>query len=1805
MSNLTLGLLLSGFGADDLWSLLNQLGLFDFSGDTSGGGTSDPFAGLKGLLSLLGSFVPSTEWDSLLRELGIWSTWEGDFQQFDIWVTPYIFGIPLTFYFNGLDFVSGLVNLENLLATGQLLGGEFVQLCLYENQSYGNPYTYIQGYDSSYNTGPYRDFIGIAPYGATDNWGWAPIGWDPGGYEYGNPINNYLPDKGADYKKSFLSRLISTVPVELDIDVLGLDPMDFTFSFSFPVLWFSIPVDIRILLDFDPELFMRIRLEGNPSQLTYLFEDQGIPLFGLAAHFVGGDLVGLVSDLVDSLTNPAGTGTGGGGTNETTELPELDFVTLFQSFLNAKVDLLHYWKYLVDPEFMKASDWYLDPGFVDINATYPTLIWDNDPNIPGDGDAIPDEYPWYRFMIPIYNQINPDLGPDTTAGRNPPLLDYLTPNGPPGSGKWREEPDGIPDGIQHYWYDTPYAYVNMTVRLTDPWLNIHPMAWNDVPGPGYYEYTVPGVGTIRWGDDPWEQVPLLQTAPGTGISAAAWDNTGIPQLYLVPTGTTPGIIGSATYYPLPQPPGTGPDRYPNIWNCFNITLNQTDYRFGYWTAKYDPVLGKTYRYLETQPFWDLLSYAIYPQLMDLLDWVAPLITDLVMDLLSPSSGGGGGGGYSGSFGYDYYHLLENASVYSKFGIDAYQPLCVLGMLQWLWDGAGTYWNGSATVPYIEPYTIPDLQGALDWLADHGFTIDFLIRNLDKIFEMFSIDSETGEETAGAVDLTGDLANLFSPEALTNIVNTIEDYFREVVAQNPDGSPNRTKATLISLDILKDMSNILDIYPIKALRGALNYLMPRLLASGSAGGGTGGTSLDVNQLDLGTFLEQSGIMDLIFENQSKMNSLNLTLSIHASTINLYLFGQVIEGVPIDIEFPLDLASLFGGESSSEGTGETGGTDMLNDLPISFPEGGLPYIELSTFNGPFNISFYLYNTSIAGGKIPVINTNVTIGEIWYNETTGVYIFNRTQSSYEYEMGIWGWTDPDTQGIYRTYIRPNSFLRSDSSGLVYYSSVIEEDDFGWVDPYIYIHVEKPNEYTEDFYWWNVTGYPLQRTLAGNRPPYKARWIDDGRDISVQSPNTLPSDVIDIDADSYWEIFARVEIDGYNMPTHDVVYVKAGTVKDVSALAPGGGTTVQINASHTVAKQTWNVFLSRDQTKYIVNEEITPTGKTVTYPTISQVISGFHFRAQNWNDDSIYRLIVDYENLTGAIENLYTFNLNSVLGADSGTATYPIEPSGFDWSPVSGPTKFLTLDFSPTVAAESYGNYKYGLIDIDASNFVNKTIKSVTIDLTVTKGPDLSGTETTRTISESPLFTIPSVTKTYYFTEDFATTNVIIQGSPNNLNQKNATSAWFNYTANIPDNAFLNGIDWAVSANEIISGSSNTSQVAEVIIEYYNETDGKWWQLFHATPGSTFYTPYIAGYVNPPYLYDWGELWVLGALNHPHENRPIGPDDELYLTRRGHAHAYSAVFENISLIRFAARITENPTAADDGIGWTTGTRNYNTSAWVSFMFYPFLDNWGLDKIEIDEGFVSDFDIQVELYDPLNNIQNLRSWEYPTVSVQYELMGPLVSDISIDDSSIFAAKYIVYLEAWDSLVRAHGGHGDILFQDNATAGTQRLLPLNNPPNISTWIEVVDLEAKMYINVTIDAGQTLRNYFLKMDISPGLGYEGVGYTSNYRFSIGSQPQQSDALRKIGAYPAKKVLATNDLGFPVSLQVGIADLEAFPSQYRLLYILTFDVSPQFLLNTTAHERFYFTAAWEKAEGSYEVRFDKNEFPTPAIIDVVFA
>jgi len=306
-----------------------------------------------------------------------------------------------------LDAIIGrLLNLEKFLATGILellpdfMGGgepmEMMRLCILENQTYSNPWYYYPGYDSSANHGPYEEFNG---WDSSDNWGWVPLTWDPGDPNADPPT---YPQKGADYPKSYIQNIISALPLAIDIDIpeveITVEDISLFGLVTFD-LYLNLPIDLPI----------RLRLQGNPWYLVKYFEDVGMSLFGVATHFVGPTLKDLIIDIIA----PSGEGTNESAADTFDEIISkvlADPVTLIESVFNSGCDFMHALKFFFDPKYMPASEWmvdssYVDPGFVlgEENLTGPTLYWDKMPNL-GDNDEIPDEFPWYRFSIPVFNQ---------------------------------------------------------------------------------------------------------------------------------------------------------------------------------------------------------------------------------------------------------------------------------------------------------------------------------------------------------------------------------------------------------------------------------------------------------------------------------------------------------------------------------------------------------------------------------------------------------------------------------------------------------------------------------------------------------------------------------------------------------------------------------------------------------------------------------------------------------------------------------------------------------------------------------------------------------------------------------------------------------------------------------------------------------------------------------------------------------------------------------------------------------------------------------------------------------------------------------------------------------------------------------------------------------------------------------------------------------------------------------------------------------------------------------------------------------
>ncbi|MHA1378173.1 MAG: hypothetical protein ACTSRG_07305 [Candidatus Helarchaeota archaeon] len=1453
MSKLVLWLMQSGFDAEALYKLLADLGILDLT-ELSGGGSGDPndmTAGINALIPILGTFCPPGEWLSLLRSLGIWSTWEGYFEMVTTVILDVILIGEIRFDIDVANLLGGsLVNLEKLLATGIMeilpnfgmasidLPFNF-QLSLNENQSYGNPWYYQMGYDSSANLGPWLQ--GQTGSSADcDNWGWVPLGWDPGGNPttnpqnpWGDPDKNYTSDKGSAYKKDFISRLVSYLPLAIDLDLPTIDIQDM-YMHIIDLGIADVSMILNMMLPID--LSVRLRMEGNPAGLVELMENQGISLMGYINHLYP-DANQWIYDAFGSLAG----GGGGTGEEEIIDFDQLDLTQFFDTYLSSGIDLYQVFQYMLDPDFLPTSKWYLDPAYMmwDINASGPDLIdnplpytlywdydWNNDPlgvlpyggyNVTqtkyfGDGDFIPDEYPWYRFTIPALNQENPNRGPGTyqqaDINRYPPIVDDITPIGYPGQGYYMQAPDGIPDGLQHYWFDTPYAFVNATInRASDPWVNIDPLQWDNTPGAGYYTWTYGG-DTYYWGDQapahprrpgfPYEQVPLIS-------GASDWDTKWAP------------LYQSGTVAPDPSIAQVNVDGYPDIWDCFQYTLDQVDARFGYWDYNRTDksIDGTGYDYLDCLPFWTLMSLGVTPHIPGAIDTFN--IPSMMTDVTAAVSANMGSDYwhrieynqtyrwfepnwvYWDNYGFEYdsnttlnsnnsdqywrgMSIMENATtVFDEYGnliwtdygngtLRIWDPvnyygtlydvdLSPFGMLQWIWEGAGdvvkvkkegSTWKSYLT-KYLAPYSTPDLEGTLNWLSGKGLGMNNILDMLPQIIEEFS---GTGQ--------TSSMESLLTTDTIVSAMQTMEDYFRRVPgtlnrtdwAINHDHNSenaylnitqNRTRAAEIILGMLSSLPEVIDINPSKATRGLLSYLMPRLgdIFGTSTIGGEGGTT-DMLQ-GLSDLLHNSGLIDIIFQDTSKLRNLAFDLSIQNTYLNITLNGWDIINFDLDgISIPVNVTSLGETLQGSDISSTDTGSSLPISLPIDFVK-PLPYIELSTFNGPYSVEF---ESVFANGTI-VPNVEVSHGEVQYwedpkNPDNHSYYFNVTV----YNSSRIGWYDdlgqPSAPPTAHLYITNGTYAmtHTDGSGKLNISGNIVTDSFGWVDPYVYIHCE-PIDSNVFYYWWNVTTNSTQLTLGGNREIGEARWVYDKNgevpDLIIQQSTPFNGNVTNIDNDPWYEIFARVEIDDTHMDAvQKIVFMANGTIDTIN-VSHGLDYNIRLWDSYELQDKVWPIEGSGGNTKYTFDQAVTPDGSNVIYPTGPKVITGIRVNSGNWIDDTltkaqiyyydvedssytnpIYLLNWDIRKNASWIEENYTgANRASLLYQyQTDTWTHDETPGNWEWSLTGSIDRsggledwandLVTFQLNETTyGGQDYTNL-YRILDYDMffSNFSQKTL-------------------------------------------------------------------------------------------------------------------------------------------------------------------------------------------------------------------------------------------------------------------------------------------------------------------------------------------------------------------------------------------------------------------------------------------------------------------------------------------------------------------
>ncbi|NHI92287.1 MAG: hypothetical protein EAX96_07265 [Candidatus Lokiarchaeota archaeon] len=2012
MSDLSFALQQSGIDAEIVWAILMDVLGFELTkGWTESGDATALLGDLGDILTIAGAMSPPGEWISFLRELGIWSNWEGEMPLELIITVLGMIDIPLSLG----DLLGPLVNLEKLLATGQLellpellglIGMDplifEVPLSTQEIWGYGNPFMYEAGYDSSYNTGPYHESQDIwyadpatGESSSNDNWGWVPAGWDPGGLIYGNPNRNWSSLTGKDYPRGFMQNMIANVPLAVDVDIASMTIPEMELI-DLGIIAVSL-ADTTIPLD----LQIRLRLEGNLQNFVEVFEDYGIPLIGFGDHMYDGNLdIELLEMLNPTTPTPAGEGTW----LDMIPFEDIDIGNILEAALDTGVQIQHILQYMLDPEFMPGHRFFLDGSHVtwDFWIEYPVgsgnyievdnptpynLFWETDytddavwastpypdaaqdinqpPGHPdqvhfcfGDGDGIPDEYPWYRFVLPSANQIDPHQGPGLYDApetvRNPPIIDYLTPNGFPGQGRWILEPDGIPDGIQHYWYDTPFAYVNTTPGADLPWSNIPPDYWNNEntagadngawewdimlnPGVGlYYRWTLNnGESYHYWGENtpseyyeyramfPVQQFPLID------LPDTYWDNSNIgdgisyPDLYLSydsysgqpNTGTAPvhSSISDINY------------EYPDIWDGFTYACHKEDYRMGYWESVIDPITGESHNVLNTDQFWKWLSYSVTPHLPGLLDFLD--LSSSIGDLVGSLTSGLGVG--SSSLGVDYWHQIRynesyryfepgwkylenrgfeyisnvtggesnNTDIYGFKGIsiingaltaineqnlpvwttypngsffiwdnssyfgNSYQTdLNPLGLLQWIWDGASdvfnmeyntTYWN-AVDGKYLMPYSTPNLTGALNWLYDQGLSIDFILDSLPSILSSFMAEGSSG--STGISDLT----SIIDLNSIPNIFNALERYFSLVVGGNAEtGTFNKTRGYEIMLQMISQIPDVLDINPNKALAGALSYLMPRLKSLidldsilGSSGG-VSGEGLTEMMSTLITMLKDSGFVDIIFSDTDKLKNFAMNITLANTKFNLTLFGMKFLNIDLSLSLDLDLSSVIGGFLGESGSEEGG----IAGLPLTMPSIELeeiPYIEISTFNGPFEIIFQAINTT--GSTVSSIpDAELSYGTINYwedpeNPANNSYYLNITV--YNAPQSIIGYTY-DSNNLPIRYVVNGSYeeTHTNSTGYITINGTIAQDGFGWVDPYIYIHAEpvEPDPLQPKYYWWNVTGKPDQKTLRGNQPLYAAKWVvpkaEIGltgmylRDMTIQDYPPLPALVANIDADSNTEIFARVEIDDNKMDfVHQIHYMQNGSIANLN-VSHGNSYDVYLEDSSIIQNFSYEVKQpSVKSTTYEFVQLVSPDGSNVVYPINSKIITKITCDSDNWVDDSLTKAIIYYYDINDTsfanpiylldwdIRNIGSwdggskrtdgnyFNLSIDEIADNGTTLWEYLSQS---SPITERYDKLKFTYSRSVAADE----RIHSLDIGIQNFNSLTIEQVKVTFDVNDKPG-TGTTTYTIFDEKGYTTIPS--NNYRIMQDRSGNPYIYgynQSNPNDppdpdndqrcpiqsgaqadKTDYGAHYAMLNFTYPIPQNRYISGVWWNITNFDGGSGGNgnNTSSYGIYIdtfkARFYNITDEQYYWI--AIDPSLLTNPDTTD--SGQHVYECTSQPV-GFHN---DTRPYG-NHSLYLSNR-----QSTIEEYWDYIMICLIVRDGDYATGGNIGYndtlgTSGERNavdVYIDLRVNFTTYDF-NQWGLSKVELPEGLISGFDVEMIMYDPLatnqtnpGSINNDFSW----VIINYS-----VSDIEEGDGlswptdvEILASKAYILLQAEDSVVLASTCSGDFLFEDRNTSNGYLPIPLDAQyrPYVTANISILDIETQYTISVNISQDQALRDYWLNLT---NIDTDNLDYLKKIERLTVNCLQNPEVTRQLTAFPKHPIRVGNET-HPETFQLGREiDLDPWTgivAEYEIIYYLTLRISTEMIKAWDAAGRdnsvyitFEASAVWSKPIGSYQV------------------
>ncbi|MHA1799723.1 MAG: hypothetical protein ACTSVY_14845, partial [Candidatus Helarchaeota archaeon] len=831
----------------------------------------------------------------------------------------------------------------------------------------------------------------------------------------------------------------------------------------------------------------------------------------------------------------------------------------------------------------------------------------------------------------------------------------------------------------------------------------------------------------------------------------------------------------------------------------------------------------------------------------------------------------------------------------------------------------------------------------------------------------------------------------------------------------------------------DLPNVFDINPNKALSGALSYLMPRLsslidIDSLMGGGSTSGDGLNEMMNNVVTMLKDSGLMDIIFSDTDKFKNFAMNLTIANTRFNLTLAGMKFLNIDLTLTQEINLSGVINGllgESSSGGSGEE---SSLTGIPLSMPSvtvDGIPYMEISTFNGPFEITFEAVNSSETGAPL-IPDKEFSYGVIQYWEDPE----NPANNSYYLNVTVYNATDKGVQvgWTYNSsthtpiryvvneegpkYSQAWNLTHTNSSGYITITGEIAQDGFGWVDPYLYIHAQQETYDTDpDWYWWNVTCRPDQPTLKGNKPIYAAKWVTPKselglngtylKDMVIQSYPPLPALVAELDPnyDDKYEIFARVEIDDNKMDfVHQIHYMERGVIDNLNM---SHGNSYDVYLDDTAVNQNYTLEVvqpDKTATKYVFSEQVTPDGSNVVYPVNSKIITKFTCDSDNWVDDSLTKAVVYYYDINDTsfenpiyllnwdIRNIGTWaggskrtdntfgNLTIGQTLSNGTVQW------LDLSKTSGVDKYDKLKFTYSYSVSNPNTQRMHSLDLGFFNFSSVSIEELRITYDVNDKPG-SGTTTITAFDQRGYATIPSQSyrimsdrggNPYIYgynltggtpNPDVDTRCPIQTGQENDKNAYGADYALLNFTYPIPQDKYISGVYWNITNFDGGSGGGgNNTAISGIRIQSYRA------RFYNVTDSQYYWIDLDPGLPIEP---DQGATGQHIYENHTH---PIGMHNStwsygnhaMYLSNRR-----QTIDEYWDYIQICLIVRDGDTGGRN-IGYndtTSGSDNRNPvdvyiDLRVNFSSYNFQD-WGLDEVELPEGLISGVDVEMTMYDP------------------------------------------------------------------------------------------------------------------------------------------------------------------------------------------------------------------------------------------------